>query len=66
MAAGDDAAAAGMDLVAGTEPANTIDTLLNITRDYIAQFHSLMQGEVFALQHDVLELERRIEDLEAG
>lgn len=39
MAAGDgvDAAAAGMDLVPGTALANTIDTELIKTRDYIAQ-----------------------------
>lgn len=37
MAAGDDAAAAGMDTVPGTTPANTIDTEINKTRDYIAQ-----------------------------
>lgn len=36
-AAGDDAAAAGMPLVAGSAAANTIDTELNITRDLIAQ-----------------------------
>ena len=37
MAIGDDAAAAGMDLVPGTLPANQIDTEINKTRDYIAQ-----------------------------
>lgn len=38
MATGDDAAAAGMDIVPGSTPANTIDTELNKSRDYIAQF----------------------------
>lgn len=37
MAIGDDAAAAGMDIVPGSTPANEIDTELNKTRDYIAQ-----------------------------
>ena len=37
MAIGDDAIAAGMDIVPGTTLANTIDTELNKTRDYIAQ-----------------------------
>ena len=37
MATGDDAAAAGMDLVSGSALANTIDDELNKTRDYIAQ-----------------------------
>lgn len=37
MAIGDDATAAGMDLVPGSTLANTIDTELNKTRDYIAQ-----------------------------
>lgn len=37
MAVGDDAAAAGMDLVPGSTLANTIDTEINKTRDYIAQ-----------------------------
>jgi hypothetical protein len=36
MAVGDAAAAAGMSLVAGSVAANTIDTELNRTRDYIA------------------------------
>lgn len=34
---GDDALAAGMELVAGTVQANTIDTEINRTRDYVAQ-----------------------------
>lgn len=38
MATGDDAAARGMDLVPGSTLANTIDTELNKTRDYIATF----------------------------
>lgn len=38
MAIGDAAAAAGMDLVSGTAQANTIETELNKSRDYIAQF----------------------------
>lgn len=38
MATGDDAAARGMDLVSGTAPANTIDTLINKALDYIAFF----------------------------
>lgn len=37
MAIGDDAAAAGMDLVLGSQAANTIDTEINKSRDYIAQ-----------------------------
>lgn len=37
MATGDDALAAGMDVVAGTVAANTIDTEITKTRDYIAQ-----------------------------
>jgi hypothetical protein len=37
MAIGDDALAAGMDLVLGSELANTLDTIENQTRDYIAQ-----------------------------
>lgn len=37
MAVGDDALAAGMELVAGTALANTIDTEINLSRDYIAQ-----------------------------
>lgn len=37
MATGDDAAAAGMDLVAGSTEAKTIDTEINKTRDYLAQ-----------------------------
>lgn len=37
MATGDDALADGMDLVPGTAQANTLDTEVNKTRDYIAQ-----------------------------
>lgn len=37
MAIGDDAIAAGMAIVAGTAQANTIDTEINRSRDYIAQ-----------------------------
>lgn len=37
MAIGDDAANAGMDVLTGTELANTIDTEINKSRDYIAQ-----------------------------
>lgn len=37
MAIGDDAVAAGMDLVLGSALANTLDTEVNKTRDYIAQ-----------------------------
>lgn len=37
MATGDDALAAGMQIMTGTEPANTIDTEMNLTRDFIAQ-----------------------------
>lgn len=37
MATGDDALAAGMDIMTGSEPANTLDTEVNLTRDYIAQ-----------------------------
>lgn len=37
MATGDDALAAGMDVVAGSVAANTIDTEITKTRDYIAQ-----------------------------
>lgn len=36
MAIGDAAAAAGYDIVPGTTPANTIDTEINKTRDYVA------------------------------
>lgn len=36
-AIGDDAVAAGMRLVAGGEMANTMETIENETRDYIAQ-----------------------------
>ncbi len=43
MAIGDDAAAAGMDLVAGTTAANTLDTEVNKTRDYIAQRTNAVQ-----------------------
>lgn len=38
MAAGDAAAYAGMAVLTGNEPANTLDTEENKTRDYIAQF----------------------------
>jgi len=44
MAIGDDAIAAGMDVVEGTTPANTLDTEITLTRDYIAQFHALAMG----------------------
>lgn len=37
MATGDDAVAAGMDILSGNEPANTLDTEMNKTRDYLAQ-----------------------------
>lgn len=37
MATGDDATAAGMDVLTGNESANTIDTEINKSRDYIAQ-----------------------------
>lgn len=37
MATGDDALAAGMDILTGAEPANTLDTEINKSRDYIAQ-----------------------------
>lgn len=37
MATGDDALAAGMQILTGNEPANTLDTEMNLTRDYIAQ-----------------------------
>jgi len=37
MAIGDAAASKGMDLVNGTEAANTLDTEINKTRDYIAE-----------------------------
>ena len=37
MAIGDDASAAGMDLVSGSAPANTAADEINKTRDYIAQ-----------------------------
>lgn len=43
MATGDDALAAGMDIVPGTTLANTIDTEINKTRDYIAQRTSAVQ-----------------------
>ena len=37
MAIGDAALAAGMQILTGTEPANTIDTEINRSRDYIAE-----------------------------
>lgn len=37
MATGDTAAAAGLALVAGTVPANTLETIENQTRDYIGR-----------------------------
>lgn len=37
MATGDDAIAAGMAVMTGAELANTLDTEVNLTRDYIAQ-----------------------------
>jgi hypothetical protein len=37
MVIGDDAVLAGMTLVSGVEQANTIDTMINQTRDFIAQ-----------------------------
>ncbi|WP_341941725.1 hypothetical protein [Microbacterium sp. LWH10-1.2] len=37
MAIGDDAAAAGLPLVPGTAPANTLETLINETRDFIGR-----------------------------
>lgn len=37
MAVGDDALNAGMQIMTGTELANTLDTEVNLTRDYIAQ-----------------------------
>lgn len=36
MAIGDAAVLAGMAILTGSEPANTIDTEINKTRDYIA------------------------------
>lgn len=42
MAIGDDALAAGMDLVSGSTAANTLDTEENKTRDYIAQRTNLV------------------------
>ena len=37
MATGDDALAAGMQIMTGNEPANTLGDEVNLTRDYIAQ-----------------------------
>lgn len=37
MATGDEAAAAGLPLVPGTAPANTLETLINETRDFIGR-----------------------------
>lgn len=37
MAIGDEAAAAGLPLVPGTAPANTLETLINQTRDFIGR-----------------------------
>ena len=37
MATGDDALAAGMDILTGSEQADDIDEEMNVTRDYIAQ-----------------------------
>jgi hypothetical protein len=37
LAPGDDAAAAGMAVLSGSAMANTLETEVNITRDYIAQ-----------------------------
>jgi cystathionine beta-lyase family protein involved in aluminum resistance len=49
MAVGDDALAAGMDLVAGSDLANTIDTEINKTRDYIAQLETTLMAVINAL-----------------
>lgn len=38
MAIGDDAVAAGMTLVIGTQAASDLDTFENQTRDYVAQY----------------------------
>lgn len=43
MATGDDALAAGMAVMTGNEPANTLDTEVNKTRDYIAQRTNAVQ-----------------------
>lgn len=51
MAVGDDALAAGMDLVTGSELANTIDTEINKTRDYIAQLETTLMAVINALTY---------------
>ena len=43
MAVGDEATSEGMDLVAGSTPAHTIDTEINKTRDYIASFFKALK-----------------------
>lgn len=43
MAIGDAAVTAGMDVVSGTVPANTLDTEINKTRDYIAERTNAVQ-----------------------
>lgn len=48
MAIGDDALAAGMDLVSGAEQANTLDTEDNKTRDYIVSFFNQAKAYVDA------------------
>jgi hypothetical protein len=49
MAIGDDAVLAGMDIVTGSELANTIDTEINKTRDYIAQLETTLTALINAL-----------------
>lgn len=46
MAIGDTAAAAGLDLVAGTALANTLDTEENKTRDYIGDLKLKMPARI--------------------
>lgn len=42
MAIGDDAVAAGYPILTGSEPANTLDTEENRTRDFVAQVKALV------------------------
>jgi len=42
MAVGDDATAAGYPILTGSEQANTLDTEVNRTRDFVAQVKALI------------------------
>lgn len=69
MAAGDAATAAGYDTVSGTTPANTIDTEINKTRDYIAAQKTVLTGtqsDIVTLTNIINTLTARVNKLEAG